>query len=542
MNESKRERSNRRKQHGIHAFSFLRSQDSNSDNSDEEEKEEIKTSNDYDTPNFNQPLRNDPPIFPALDRAIQLHYLAQNVRRGFHEDSQGQQHAFVHSTNDHRRRGITTFLSSFITLVKKTMYCTLMMIFIVVSSTLCYTILYNIIMPSNAFTREVFLDYTSTSSPTDRNIMHPRAEIDLMFLHTQWNAYINDIVSPSFRNETDDKPRILEARQSYYIHLALTLPESSINRDIGMFMVHMKLYHSPSSTYTAYNTNISEHDLLLATSSRPAMLPFQSTYVSVVKKSTIMIPLVIGAVPEARTIVVESFDHYLESFEYPLTKVEIELVSTAQNGDSYEKPIQIHRAELRIGIELNWFQRLLKEWFYTCAMVGCFVFATGQVIGWSLIKLFYKIKTKAKRLRRSHLENDLFDDYDEDDLSYLDLSDTDIVQDKDIDEDDNSEQWDPISQEGDDNQSIDDIQQHAVVGDDDNIDQSIQDESKSVRSSKKNKRRNRKKKKSSNHTGSTQDEPIIQEEKNDGLQEVVNRVMQGDIGPYEIFTDLDEPS
>ena len=536
MNESKRIRSNRRKENGIHAFSFLRSQDSNSDNSKQEEEEESKTSNDYDAANFNQPLRNDPPIFPTLDRAIQLHYLAQNVRRGFHEDSQeGQQHAFLPS-NDHRK-GRTTFFSSFVTFVKNTMYCTLMMIFIVVSSTLCYTILYNIIMPSNAFTREVFLDYTSSSSysPTERNIIHPRAEIDLMFLHTQWNAYINDIVSPSFRNETDDKPRILEARQSYYIHLALTLPESSINRDIGMFMVYMKLYHSPSCTYTTYNPNISEHDLLLATSSRPAMLPFQSTYVSVVKKSTIMIPLVIGAIPEARTIVVESFDHFLESFEYPLTKVEIELVSTAQNGDSYEKPIQIHGAELRIGIELNWFQRLLKEWFYTCAMIGCFVFATGQVIGWSLIKLFYKIKIKAKRLRRGgHLENDLFDD----DLSYLDLSDTDIVQDEDIDEDDDSEQWDPIS-EGDDNQSMDDMQQHAVVGDD-NVEQSIQDESKSV--NKKNKRRNRKKKKSSNHTGSTQDESKIQEEKNDGLQEVVNRVMQGDIGPYEIFTDLDEPS
>jgi hypothetical protein len=546
--------SNRRKRPGVNAFSFLSSQDSSNNSvKEEEEEEESKTSlkddEGDDDVNINPPSQNVLPILPTLERAIQLHYLTQNIRREFHGDSYGRQHTFAHSTvNDHRRRGTATFISTFLQLVKKTIYCTLMMIFIVLSSTLCYAILYNIIMPSNAFTREVFFDYCvpTSSSSNGRNIMYPKAEIDLMTTHTQWTAYVDDIFDPFVTKESfhNEMPRILEPRQSYYIHLALTLPESSINRNIGMFMVNMKLYHSPNfaSRYRANHhlhddddddedKQISEQqDVLLATSFRPAMLPFQSAYVSAVKKSTIMIPLVIGAVPEARTIVVESFDHFLESFQYPFTKVEIELISTNQlKDDSNERPIQIHKAELRIGMELTWFQRILKEWFYTCAMVGCFMFAFAQVMGWSLVKLLYRIKIKAKRLRRSQLEDVLFDD-DEEDISYLNLSETDLVQDEKIDEDDDSEQWDPIPQTGDENQSVEDVQQHAVVEDDDAT-QSVQDHPTPSQPHKKNKRRNRNKKKKSSTDHTT-----------DGMQEVVHRVMQGDIGPYEIFTDLDEPS
>jgi len=552
MRTSELKQSNRRKRPGISAFSFLRSKDSNNS----EEEEESKT--------FTNESEDANPFFPTLERAIQLHYLAQNVRRGFHAGYHGQ-HAFIPPMNDQRRG--TTFLATFIPFVRTTIYCTMMMIFIMISSIFLYVVLYNLVMPSNALTRDVFFDYTSNGN----NILRPKAEIELMSTHTQWTAYVDDIVDPMYRTEdfnpsvaSDEKPRILQPRQSYYIHLALTLPESSINRNIGMFMVNMKLYHSASCTsiYRGHHhlDNQQEYppdrDLLLATSSRPAMLPFQSTYVSTVQKSAIMIPLIIGAIPEARTIIVESFDHFVESFKYPITKVQIEVVSTSQNEVPYEKPIQVHKAELRIGMELNWFQRLLKEWFYTCAMVGCFVFASGQVMGWSLVKLLYRIKTKANRLRRGQFEDVCFDD--EQDSSYLDLSEN-VVLDEDgnddyDDDDDDSEQWDPISPEDDENQSIEtqhyshDFQQHAVVGES-HVVENIQDDhvpspQHTMNGNKKSLRRNRKKKKksSSNTSGSIPDEEKIKEKKNDGMQEIVNRVMQGDVGPYEIFTDLDEPS
>lgn len=127
----------------------------------------------------------------------------------------------------------------------------------------------------------------------------PWAAVDFFSKHIQWEAYHDDVV-PKPLTET----RILRAGAAYFFEIALDLPESQVNQRSGIFMVHVDLQSSNGTK--------------LASSIRAARLPHESTWISHVRKSIWLIPMILGASHETRTVVVPSFRHFKESLLMPL--------------------------------------------------------------------------------------------------------------------------------------------------------------------------------------------------------------------------------
>ena len=184
-----------------------------------------------------------------------------------------------------------------------------------VSSMLTYGCFYLAIMPAHHATEQLYFDYTcdeterecrskenSTFGVLDRIECLPTAAVDVFAKHSPWKALHPDVVPAPIAEQ-----RRLKAAQPYFLEISLNLPESPSNLNVGMFGVSVELY---SSNGTA-----------LATSIRSARLPHESRWVSLLRKSTCLIPLLIGAISETRTIIIPSYRHFVESSEYPLVSI-----------------------------------------------------------------------------------------------------------------------------------------------------------------------------------------------------------------------------
>lgn len=347
-------------------------------------------------------------------------------------------HGTIPSSHNIHQRSFLDTISSFI---KQVLYVTLCAFLLLSTSVAWYSLIYKAIMPKQYATETIYFNYNSQESCTAMNsrVCPATAVVDLVSPNTQWKAHIPDVISDDndwmehtihgvafdsdeeggdVDGEDDDdrhsstnwySKRILVPKKSYFVQVALTLPESTNNRDVGMFMVEMDLksqnkqsYNNylHSSTFNVTNSRMRQPFKLLASSSRPAMLPYQSTYVSLVKKTFIMIPLILGAIPEARTVIVECFDRFRESESYPMNLVEIRLIIPYQpvllsnNHDNVMewKHVQIWKAELRIGKELNHIQCLMREWFYSFAFMGIGFIMGLQMVLWFTCKLAWDRK------------------------------------------------------------------------------------------------------------------------------------------------------
>ncbi len=328
-------------------------------------------------------------------------------------------HATIHDTAENVMSFID-FLRYLVYLIRQAVRYTFLAIFLLMTSTVMYALAYLAIMPENHVTEPIFFDYNYKGC--NAAYCPPTALIDLASIHTQWQAHHSDVVhhvnegvtSNDVETCLDDScinvtvtdneklqniPRVMIPNKSYFIQVALTLPESEFNQKLGMFMIEVRLRSkiknvSPGGDGYDIKEQWVQSSKLLAKSSRPAMLPFQSVYVSSVKKSFIMLPLILGAIPEARTIIIDCFDFFKESFDYPMTLVEVRLVvPTHLRGDNVAlfQNVQIWNAELRIGKELNRLQWFMQKWFYTAAIAGIFLFALIQIVTYLGFKLWVRV-------------------------------------------------------------------------------------------------------------------------------------------------------
>ena len=188
---------------------------------------------------------------------------------------------------------------------------------LLISSIGLYGSFYFIAMPGHHATEPLFFDYSDISrhphplcvdesSETCSITKHlpgenvkPFAVANLFSKHSQWDAFQEDVI-PLPR--ADD--RILKTGQAYYLEVALELPESDINRAAGVFGVSVEVKSSNGTK--------------LASSMRAARLPHESTWVTTLRKLFWLLPLLIGAIQETRTVVVPSFRHLVESHDFPL--------------------------------------------------------------------------------------------------------------------------------------------------------------------------------------------------------------------------------
>jgi hypothetical protein len=146
----------------------------------------------------------------------------------------------------------------------------------------------------------------------------PWAVADLFARHSRWEAHHPDIV-PLPKAKT----RILTSGRPHYIEILLDVPESDMNRYMGMFGVMVELQSSDGSK--------------LASSIRTARVPYESLWISVVRKFICIIPHVIGALPESRRVLVPSFRYYVESNKLPLVRIH----NNDNNDDDMMIPIVV---------------------------------------------------------------------------------------------------------------------------------------------------------------------------------------------------------
>ena len=126
--------------------------------------------------------------------------------------------------------------------------------------------------------------------------------VDLFSQHSKWDGYYTDVI-PQPRTTK----RILPPKKPHYIDIVLDFPESSVNKNIGMFTVLVEL--------TSFS------GIKLASSVRTIRIPHESYWISIVRKTIWLIPIMIGAIQESRRIYIPSYRFFVESSMEPLVRI-----------------------------------------------------------------------------------------------------------------------------------------------------------------------------------------------------------------------------
>lgn len=162
---------------------------------------------------------------------------------------------------------------------------------------------------------------------------------------------------------------ILDPGQRYFFDIILTLPESEINKQLGTFMINVDLKSADRT--------------LLARSRQHSQLPFESTLVSLFRKTILIVPLASGLLSETKTIRLMAFDHFVDMKDEKKSMSFVEVSIGVPNPAAFPATlhtIQIHSAEVRYGKEMNVVQSFFRSWNYFCAFWGVAVLFMGYAL------------------------------------------------------------------------------------------------------------------------------------------------------------------
>ena len=388
----------------------------------------------------------------------------------------------------------------------------------------------------------------------------------------------------------------------YYIHLKLTLPESQINQHIGVFMVEMKIKNSKNVILatsnrpvllTYYSDYITYWKKFIGLLFYVIGLRTEYQVLSVYCFDHFLHGGSNSSNRDNIDTMAESNNHNNDDSsnnnnsdneeDYYMSSIEIRLITPSANVNSlypsstmtttYHSPsyhqhqyqhypqhtfttstmitptsLQISKAELQIGKELNKVQFVMKEWFYTCALCFILLSMIGQVIIYYLYRFLVWV---IDRMGRGSSDNNNGDEkyvniYNHDDdsssVDYVILDNDEGVNDfrTNANNDNNdfhdtsSEQWIPFADEinlKNSNETPDHISVDESEVKDDSIDEASRNKSFSPQREKiaapSPKRKARK---------ISKDKRKTMVKMTNLEREKVDRIMKGDLAPYEIFT------
>jgi flagellar biosynthesis/type III secretory pathway M-ring protein FliF/YscJ len=69
-------------------------------------------------------------------------------------------------------------------------------------------------------------------------------------------------------------------------------------------------------------------------------------------------------------------------------------------------PVEVVHGEVRIGKELNSLQNLLKEWFYTCAVIGITLIFVFEVMLWTTMQVSVHSRRQQQQQQHHHHEQE----------------------------------------------------------------------------------------------------------------------------------------
>lgn len=152
---------------------------------------------------------------------------------------------------------------------------------------------------------------------------------------------------PSAYVQLTNKQQLLMVGQPYKVNLHLEMPESSANKELGMFMVCAEL-HSRGGF-------IVEHVC------KSAMLHYRSTLLHAITTLTLSPMMIFGTTEEKQNLVLELFGNFEEDQSHPVTVVYIEIQS---------RHIEFYSSTVMISAHLSGLRYLMFHWPVLSAIVG----------------------------------------------------------------------------------------------------------------------------------------------------------------------------
>jgi hypothetical protein len=352
-------------------------------------------------------------------------------------------------------------LNTIVEVIRRFIYYSLFGIFVSISSTLVYMLLYQIITNVGTYRNDVHFDYNSCSRITSSRsfadasvscsasssgspVVHGR--IALHSVHNDWIAMKNTSSYPRRKKES-----FLQGNIEYYLNLELELSESELNKEIGVFMTNVTLINeleacdglleddnkqnkgflggeekSPTTSQScaANNGSVTKEKIEtnIASSLRPAMLKYSSPFITWLRHLVFFPFIIIDAQSESQLITIEAFDRFIESSE-PHEKVSIVSVELSM-------PVEVIRAQVVIGPELSLLQWTLKTHFWSCASCGIgWIAAAQMMIAMQVLAMMEESEEKQRRAKNERErreyehgersweyadENDDYDGYEDD--------------------------------------------------------------------------------------------------------------------------------
>ena len=169
----------------------------------------------------------------------------------------------------------------------------------------------------------------------------------------------DDAASNEDELEKVSRNTVLKSGQRYFADVVLKLPDSGVNKKLGMFMLTVELRSSDGS--------------LLATSKQSSLFPYESELVRLTRKLILLLPLISGVIDETKTMSLLCFDNYMDS-DKALSYVDISLAIPHMTSHSKTmQAIQILSAEFQYGKVMSPLQRIIRRWSYLFAFVGVFI-------------------------------------------------------------------------------------------------------------------------------------------------------------------------
>ncbi|XP_058717450.1 seipin [Poecile atricapillus] len=182
-------------------------------------------------------------------------------------------------------------------------------------------------LPTAAVLRPVHLEFRSDCErPGPELCSFPSANVSLLGEHRE---------------------KVLLYGQLYRISLELELPESPVNRELGMFMVRLRLYGNGGKT--------------LATASRSAMLHYRSRLLRALHTAAFALLFLSGFAEQSQTLELELLGRYREDPYTPTVGALVEIQS---------RRVQLYGARLRVHAHFSGLRYLLYHFPLTCAVLG----------------------------------------------------------------------------------------------------------------------------------------------------------------------------
>lgn len=188
----------------------------------------------------------------------------------------------------------------------------------------------------------------------------PHATVNL--LNTQWH-YRHDLTLPPY-----DLSRLLTGGVAYDIELQVRYPDSMANREMGMMMCEVEMFHSSKSEI-----------VFLASSTRSLLLWYQSFFVRWGRKFLLILPLISGLISEEESLTIPLLENFHEHPTYMASFLKLHL--TAIKGCSLE----LVSAQLLFHAKLRGLRYIMYHWFLSSAVVGISTLVVWQLVFWAFV-------------------------------------------------------------------------------------------------------------------------------------------------------------